>query len=57
MKKLNGFKKEESGQGMVEYALIIAGIALLALIAVFALGQQITNFFTGVGDKIIELNG
>ena len=57
MKMLNWFKQDESGQGVVEYALIIAGIALVVLIAVFALGQQITNFFTGFGGKITELNG
>lgn len=58
MKKLiDWLKKEECGQGMVEYGLILAGIALVVLVAVFALGQQIAAFFTGVGDKITELSG
>lgn len=41
---INWLMEEESGQGMVEYALILA---LLALAVVVTLG--------GVGDKIFEL--
>ncbi|MEL4106869.1 hypothetical protein AAFA46_08555 [Oscillospiraceae bacterium WX1] len=52
MKKLRWLTREESGQGIVEYALLIAGIALALMIAVFALGQQVINFFSGFGDKI-----
>jgi pilus assembly protein Flp/PilA len=57
MKQLYWLKEEESGQGVVEYALILAGIALVVLLAVFALGQQIATFFTGVGEKVTELSG
>lgn len=56
MKKLNWLKKEERGQGIVEYALILAGIALVVLVAVFALGEQIATFFTGFGNTLTELS-
>ena len=32
---------KEEGQGMAEYGLILAGVALLAIVAVFLLGPQI----------------
>ena len=39
---------EESGQGMVEYALIIAFIAVACLVGVKALGTNINNLFNGI---------
>ena len=46
------FIKEEDGQGMVEYGLIIAGIALLVIGAIWLLGPAIAGLFTQVTDKI-----
>jgi pilus assembly protein Flp/PilA len=37
--------RRESGQGMVEYALILALIALAAVVAMGLLGGQIVNLF------------
>jgi pilus assembly protein Flp/PilA len=49
MKKLiNWLKKEESGQGMVEYGLIIAGIAIVVMVVIFTLGDQIAALFNQV---------
>lgn len=36
---------EESGQGMTEYALILGGIALIAITAVFLFGDYISEWF------------
>ncbi|MBU4440239.1 MAG: Flp family type IVb pilin [Acetobacterium sp.] len=44
--------KEEDGQGMVEYGLIIAGIALAAIAAIWLLGPQISQMFTDIGTKL-----
>ena len=53
MKKiLSWLKEEESGQGMVEYGLIIAGIAIVVMGAIFLLGPKISGFFTQVGTKM-----
>lgn len=45
---------EESGQGMVEYGLIIALIAVVVVAALVILGPKISSIFTGAGDAIDE---
>lgn len=53
MKKfLNWFSNEESGQGMVEYGLILAGIAVVVIVVIFTLGEKIKALFTSVSDNI-----
>ncbi len=52
MTKLLGFLKEEEGQGMTEYGLII-GLIVAAAVAVFAFfGPQIVAVFTRSGDAL-----
>ena len=33
------------GQGLLEYGLILVGVSITALVALFALGPRITNLF------------
>ena len=40
--------KRREGQGMVEYGLIIAGIAIAAIVAIWAFGGKITALFNGI---------
>lgn len=42
------FIGEEDGQGMVEYGLIIAAIAIAAIVAIWAFGDKIIAFFNGL---------
>lgn len=44
--------KEESGQGMVEYGLIIAGIAIVVMVVIFTLGDQIKALFEQVTGQL-----
>jgi pilus assembly protein Flp/PilA len=44
--------REEDGQGLVEYGMIIAGIALAAIAAIWLLGPQISDFFTNIGTQL-----
>ena len=44
--------RRQEGQTLVEYALILAFIALVALLAVTFLGNQISSFFTSVGSSL-----
>jgi pilus assembly protein Flp/PilA len=42
--------KSERGAGMVEYALLVAGIAIIAIGAVFLLGGQVQDNFSEITD-------
>jgi pilus assembly protein Flp/PilA len=44
-KLMNWLKNEESGQGMVEYGLIIALVAIVVIAALSALGGGIKGIF------------
>jgi len=44
--------KREEGQTLAEYALILALIAVVVIVAVVFLGSQIKGLFSEVGSKI-----
>jgi len=44
--------RDDRGQGLAEYALILALIAVLAIAAVTFLGGQINAILSDVGNKI-----
>ena len=44
--------RDERGQGLAEYALILALIALLVVGAIFFLRTQITNLFSNIGSAL-----
>jgi len=44
--------KNTDGATAIEYGLIAAGIAVAIIAAVFALGDEIKNFFTGVSKQM-----
>jgi pilus assembly protein Flp/PilA len=46
------FFKEEEGQGLVEYALIITLIALAVVVALTAFGGGISNSFINIKAKL-----
>ena len=43
--------QDEEGQGLAEYALILALIAIVAIIALIFLGNQISGILNTVGDE------
>jgi pilus assembly protein Flp/PilA len=49
LKSLRRLHKDEAGQGLVEYALIIALIAFAAVVAMQTLANDINNAFVGIG--------
>jgi len=49
---LSLINRDERGQGLAEYALILALIAVLAIVAVTFLGGQINAILSDVGTKI-----
>ena len=46
------FWREDGGQGMTEYALIIAVIALALLAIQVFFKDQIANFFSNIGNNL-----
>lgn len=53
MKELLGrLWKDESGQGMAEYGLILALIAVVVIAAALGLGDSISKKFSGVASEI-----
>ena len=46
------FWKKEEGQGMVEYGLIIALVAVVVIVGLTALGGKANSLFSGVSDKL-----
>jgi pilus assembly protein Flp/PilA len=46
------FRRDEEGQGLAEYALILALIAIVAIIALTFLGTQISGTLSKVGTSI-----
>ena len=46
------FIRDDSGQGLVEYALIIAVIAVAVIVAMLFLRDQLTNVFSQVGNNL-----
>ena len=42
-------RDEEQGQGLAEYALILALIAIVAIIALIFLGGQVSKILSSVG--------
>ncbi|MDO4701560.1 MAG: Flp family type IVb pilin [Erysipelotrichaceae bacterium] len=47
-KLLNWFSQEESGQGLVEYGLILALIAIVVIAAMSAVGGKLTKLFNKI---------
>jgi pilus assembly protein Flp/PilA len=44
--------REQRGQGLVEYALIIVLVAIAVVVAITALGTQISSVFNSITTKL-----
>jgi len=45
-------RRDEEGQGLAEYALILALIAIIAIIALIFLGSQVSAILSTVGNSV-----
>jgi pilus assembly protein Flp/PilA len=52
MRKVVQFLKKEDGPTAVEYAVMLALIIVVCLVAITTLGQQVNNTFSNVGNKL-----
>jgi pilus assembly protein Flp/PilA len=49
---INLVRREDEGQGLAEYALILALIAIVAIIALIFLGTQVSGILSTVGNSV-----
>ena len=49
---INLLRRDEDGQGLAEYALILALIAIVAIIALIFLGTQVSGILSTVGASV-----
>jgi len=49
--------RNERGQGMAEYALILALVSIIAIAALSLLGGDIKNVFNQIADKLSGVTG
>jgi len=46
------FATKEKGQGLVEYAIILALIAIVVIAVMTTLGQKVNNTFNSIGNSL-----
>jgi pilus assembly protein Flp/PilA len=49
---MNVLNRDEEGQGLAEYALILALIAIVAILALIFLGSQVSKILSTVGASV-----
>lgn len=49
---MQAFWRDDQGQGLVEYALIIAVIAITIIVAMIFLRGQLSNQFSNIGNNL-----
>ena len=49
---LAAVRRDDEGQGLAEYALILALIAIVAIVALIFLGDQISTILNTVGSAV-----
>jgi pilus assembly protein Flp/PilA len=52
MTRVNAFVREDEGQDLIEYALLVALIALVCVAALTTAGQQVNLIFNNIAGKL-----
>jgi pilus assembly protein Flp/PilA len=52
MKRISRFVRDEEGQDLIEYALLVALISLVAVGAIGAAGTAVNAIFTDIAGKL-----
>lgn len=55
--KARAITGDESGVTAIEYGLIAAAIAVAIIVAIFALGEDISEMFTSVSSEVQNASG
>ena len=57
MEHIKSFIREDEGQDVVEYGLLIATIALIVLVGTGLFGDSINTWFGNLSSKIVTAGG
>ena len=49
---ISSIRNDDEGQGLAEYALILALIAIVAIVALIFLGGQVSTILSTVGNSV-----
>jgi pilus assembly protein Flp/PilA len=52
LKVIGALRRDDEGQGLAEYALILALIAIVAIVALIFLGSQVSSILSKVGNSV-----
>ncbi|MFO1148336.1 MAG: Flp family type IVb pilin [Alsobacter sp.] len=52
MKYFRRFRKDQDGASLIEYALLVALIALVSIVAVTNIGTQVNTAFTSISSSL-----
>jgi pilus assembly protein Flp/PilA len=52
LRNIRQLARDEDGQGLAEYALILALIAIIAIVALIFLGGQVSSILSNVGNSV-----
>jgi pilus assembly protein Flp/PilA len=52
LRVMDKVRRDEDGQGLAEYALILALIAIIAIVALIFLGGQVSKILSTVGNSV-----
>jgi pilus assembly protein Flp/PilA len=52
--KVTSWKQDEEGASMVEYALLVVLIAIIALVAVRLAGEQVSSTFDTIASELTQ---
>lgn len=55
--KMPSFFKKEKGATMVEYAIMVALIAIVSIIVITGLGREVSTTFGTVSSSLAKTNG
>ena len=55
--RILAFIRHEDGQGLAEYALILALIAVIAIVALLFLGSQVSDKLSTIGSQLQSVGG
>jgi pilus assembly protein Flp/PilA len=57
VQRLKQLYRDTGGQGLAEYALILALIAIVSIVALLFMGSQVSDKLSVIGSTIASVNG